>query len=98
MNYKEQLIRQNGFLGLNPKTRFIGYGLKKGRALGTLKEVRDDQIIEMPVAENLMVGVATGLALQGYLSVVFIERMDFLLNALDQIVNHLDKIKQLSKK
>ena len=94
--YKSALAEANNRLGQNIKARFIGYGLHKGRALGTLKEVPLEQIIEMPVAENLMAGMAIGLSLKGYLPVVFIERMDFILNALDAIVNHLDKIKLLS--
>lgn len=96
MTYKEAITAGNAKLAKNPKTRFIGYGLDKGRALGTLKGVLDNQIIEMPVAENLMMGMAIGLALKGYLPVVFIERMDFLMNAMDALVNHLDKIEQIS--
>ena len=96
MSYKEALIRQNTLLGQNTKSRFIGYGLKKGRAMGTLKDVSDEQIIEMPVAENLMIGCAIGLSLKGLLPIVFIERMDFVLNGLDAMVNHLDKAKEIS--
>ena len=96
MNYKEELILANANLALLPSVKFIGYGLQKGRALGTLKDVNEEKIIEMPVAENLMAGFAIGLALQKYLPIVFIERMDFILNALDAIVNHLDKIREKS--
>ena len=96
MSYKEALTDANTKLAGYPRVRFVGYGLKKGRALGTLKNVKDEQIIEMPVAENLMMGFAIGLALQGYLPVVFIERMDFLMNAMDAMVNHLDKIRKIS--
>jgi len=96
MTYKEQITNSNTELAKDPKTRFIGYGLQKGRALGTLNNVPDGQIIEMPVAENLMMGVAIGMALTGLKPVVFIERMDFLMNAMDAIVNHLDKIKDIS--
>lgn len=96
IEYKTALTEANTRLGKNIKTRFIGYGLHKGRALGTLKAVPLGQIIEMPVAENLMAGMAIGLSLKGYLPIVFIERMDFILNALDAIVNHLDKINLLS--
>jgi pyruvate dehydrogenase E1 component beta subunit len=96
LGYKSALSEANTLLGQNIKIRFIGYGLHKGRALGTLKEVALDQIIEMPVAENLMAGMAIGLSLKGYYPVLFIERMDFVLNALDAIVNHLDKIDLLS--
>ena len=97
MSYKDALIRGNTYLASDPKTRFIGYGLMKGRAMGTLKNVPDEQIIEMPVAENLMLGMAIGLALTGLRPVVFIERMDFLMNCMDALVNHLDKIAEISK-
>jgi pyruvate/2-oxoglutarate/acetoin dehydrogenase E1 component len=97
MSYKEALIRGNTYLAADHKVRFIGYGLKKGRAMGTLKNVPEEQIIEMPVAENLMLGMAIGLALTGLRPVVFIERMDFLMNCMDALVNHLDKIKEISK-
>jgi pyruvate/2-oxoglutarate/acetoin dehydrogenase E1 component len=60
------------------------------------KQVPASQIVETPVAENLMIGLAIGMALKGLKPVVFIERMDFILNALDSIVNHLDKIKMIS--
>ena len=96
MSYKDALTDANTKLAGYPRVRFVGYGLKKGRALGTLKNFKDEQIIEMPVAENLMIGFAIGLALQGYLPVVFIERMDFLMNAMDAMVNHLDKIAKIS--
>lgn len=80
----------------DPRACFIGYGIRHGRALGTLRDVPEPQLIEMPVAENLMVGFATGLALMGRRPLVFIERCDFLLHALDAIVNHLDKIAAIS--
>lgn len=96
LTYKEALLQSNTQLATDLKTRFIGYGLQKGRALGTLKEVNIAQIIETPVAENLMLGLAIGLSLKGLRPVVFIERMDFILNALDAIVNHLDKANMIS--
>jgi pyruvate/2-oxoglutarate/acetoin dehydrogenase E1 component len=97
MSYKDALIRANTYLAADPKTRFIGYGLMKGRAMGTLKNVPDEQIIEMPVAENLMLDMAIGMALVGYKPVVFLERMDFLMNCMDALVNHLDKISAISQ-
>ena len=98
MTYKEQLTLAMDNLAADKATRFIGYGVKiGGRALGTLKNVPDAQLIETPVAENLMVGLATGLSLAGLRPVVFIERMDFILNALDAIVNHLGAAKTISR-
>ncbi|QWD13724.1 hypothetical protein G6678_05775 [Polynucleobacter paneuropaeus] len=95
-NYKANLMQANQEIAVDPKILYIGYGLQKGRALGTIRDVSQQQIIEMPVAENLMVGFAVGLALKGYKPIVFIERMDFIMNALDAIVNHLDKIQKKS--
>lgn len=96
MTYKEALTQANSRLAGDKKIRFIGYGVAKGRALGTLKQVSASQIVETPVAENLMIGLAIGMSLKGLKPVVFIERMDFILNALDSIVNHLDKINAIS--
>lgn len=96
--YKESLTAAMLDLATDPLTRFIGYGVKiGGRAHGTLKDVPDAQLIETPVAENLMVGLAIGMSLAGLRPVVFIERFDFILNALDAIVNHLDKIETMSR-
>lgn len=97
MTYREAICAANANLAKDAATRFIGYGLTHGRANGTLNDVDEDQIIEMPIAENLLIGFAIGLALTGYRPIVFIERFDFILNALDAIVNHLDKIHSLSQ-
>src|ERR1700730_8083640 len=97
MNYKKELTAAMDSLAQDPLVRFVGYGISIGKAMGTLKNVAPAQLIEMPVAENLMVGFATGLALKGLKPVVFFERFDFILNALDAIVNHLDKIKTISR-
>lgn len=97
LSYKGELTAAMSFLAEDPKVRFIGYGIKYGRAMGTLKYVPDWKLIETTVAENLMVGLATGMALKGLKPIVFIERFDFILNALDAIVNHLDKIETISR-
>ncbi len=97
LSYKQELKKAMESLAADPLVRFVGYGVKiGGRALGTLNDVSDDRLVEMPVAENLMVGFAIGLSLKGLKPVVFIERMDFWWNAGDAIVNHLDKINQIS--
>lgn len=96
--YREQLTLAMDNLAADKAVRFIGYGVKiGGRALGTLKNVPEDRLIETPVAENLMVGLATGMSLAGLRPLVFIERMDFILNALDAIVNHLGAARKISR-
>jgi pyruvate/2-oxoglutarate/acetoin dehydrogenase E1 component len=97
MKYKDAITMGMELLARNPKTMFFGYNVKYGgMANGTLKNVPENQLFETPVAENLMVAVAIGMSLEGYFPVVYFERFDFILNALDAIVNHLEKIKDMS--
>ena len=41
-------------------------------------------------------GISTGLALNGFIPVTCYPRFDFLILSLNQLVNHLDKIKDMS--
>ncbi len=61
-----------------------------------LDGVPDEQRIEFPVAEELQLGLCTGMAMQGVLTVSIFPRMDFMLRAMDALVNHLDKIPKMS--
>lgn len=97
MKYKDALKQSMEMLAQDKNIIFIGYNICHGsEAYGTLKDIPLSQRLEMPVAENLMIGLATGMSLEGYRPVVFFERQDFMLNALDGIVNHLDKIESMS--
>jgi pyruvate/2-oxoglutarate/acetoin dehydrogenase E1 component len=55
-----------------------------------------DKKIEMPVAENLQLGISTGLAITGFTPISVYPRWNFLLLASDQLVNHLDKISDMT--
>jgi pyruvate dehydrogenase E1 component beta subunit len=94
-NYKEASTSSMTKLG-ELGAVFIGYSLVPGDAMGTLSGVPIAQKIETPIAENLMVGLAIGMSLEGFLPVVYFERHDFMLVAMDAIVNHLDKIQRIS--
>lgn len=97
MSYKTELADAMFDLSQDARTRFIGYGLIRGRAAGSLVDIPDELIIETPVAENLMMGVAIGQSLAGQLPVVYFERFDFVLNAADAIVNHLSAAQYISR-
>ncbi len=56
------------------------------------------QRIELPVCEELQMGMCTGLAMLGYLPVCIYPRIDFMLLAINQLVNHLDKMKEMSNR
>ena len=75
---------------------FIGYNVKFGNAMGTLKNISDEQKLETPVAENLMTGLAIGMSFEGFIPVIYFERHDFMLVAADAIINHIDKIERIS--
>lgn len=55
------------------------------------------QRVELPVAEELQMGMSIGLALQGFLPISVYPRMDFLMLAMNQLVNHLDKLPWMSE-
>lgn len=97
MKYKDELTQAMTTISNDKNVVFIGYNTLYGKAGGTLSEVKESQIIESPVAENLMLGMAVGMSLEGYIPIVYFERFDFILNAMDAIVNHLDKIKNISQ-
>ena len=96
-NYHIEICRAMKALSLNPKTIFLGQQVGVTDFYGTLGGIPLNQRREMPVAEELQTGMAIGLALEGFVPVSIYQRMDFLPRACDQLVNHLDKIKELSQ-
>ena len=50
----------------------------------------------MPVFEDVQMGMATGLALLGFVPITCYPRFDFLILSMNQLVNHLDKIRIMS--
>jgi len=82
----------------DPRVIFLGQAVReKGTAMsGTLKNVPMNRRIEMPVAEEMQLGMSIGLALAGFVPVTFYPRFNFLLLAANQLVNHLDKLPLIS--
>ena len=78
INYKEAMIKSMDELSREGAI-FIGYNVKYGDAIGTLKNVPDNQKLETPVAENLMSGLAIGMSFEGFKPVIYFERHDFCL-------------------
>jgi len=97
MTYKQALTDEMTRLGKCRAVRFLGYNVKYGsRFYGTLAKVPRSRCIETPVAENLIMGLAMGMSLEGYKPIVCFERMDFMLVAADSIINHLSALPKLS--
>lgn len=87
------------WLAIQPKTIFIGQNIcyPDSQFYSSLTDIPLDKKIEMPVAEELQMGITLGLALEGYIPISIYPRIDFLLLALNQLVNHVDKIEAMSK-
>lgn len=73
---------------------FLGQGVAvNGTTMSaTFADVPTDMLLEMPVAEELQMGMSIGMALQGLLPVCVFPRWNFVLRAADQLVNHLDRL------
>lgn len=98
MNYKEEVFKGMELLNSHPKTIFMGQAIEyKGTALThQVKNFPPEKLLELPVAEELQAGIALGLALEGYIPVSMYPRMNFIILAMNQIVNHLDKWEAMS--
>lgn len=98
MKYFEELSRAMEMLARDERTIFLGQAVAcAGTAMtNTLKNVPREKLLEMPVTEEMQMGMTTGLALQGHVPVSFFPRWNFLLLATNQIVNHLDKLPMIS--
>ena len=98
MNYKEEVFKGMEILNSHPKTIFMGQAVEyKGTALThQVKNFPPEKLLELPVAEELQAGIALGLALEGYIPVSLYPRMNFIILAMNQVVNHLDKWEAMS--
>ena len=86
-------------LAADPRVVFLGQNVVyDGNVMfKDLEGVPMDRRLELPVAEEMQMGMSIGLALQGYVPVSVYPRMDFLLLAMNQLVNHLDKLEAMSR-
>lgn len=93
MSYFQSLCDSMNMLADVPNTVFMGQGMWSGTTMSaTLNGVPDHKKLEMPVAEDLQMGMAIGMALDGLLPICIFPRWNFLLCAANQLVNHLDRL------
>lgn len=100
MTYRESIIAAMNWLGTKSDTLFVGQTvLAGGSYLGaTLEAVPESKRVEWPVAEEMQLGASLGMALADDICVISLyPRMDFLLLAMNQLVNHVDKIGVMSE-
>ena len=96
--YFDELKRAMEWLSLQDDTLFLGQAVEyPGTAMfNTLKDIPSDRRIELPVAEEMQMGMSIGLAMDNYVPVTIFPRWNFLLLAVNQLVNHLDRMNKIS--
>jgi len=99
MKYKDEIIRSMEWLGEKEDTIFIGQSVKySGNAIyNTLKTLPEEKRIELPVFEEIQMGMSTGMALDGLVPICCFPRFDFILRCMDALVNHLDKMQHMTE-
>lgn len=98
MKYFDELKKSMDWLAEKNDTLFLGQAVEyAGTAMtNTLKDVKSEKLLEMPVNEDMQMGISIGMALNNTVPISIFPRWNFLLLASNQIVNHLDKIKIMS--
>ena len=80
-------------MALDPKVYLMGLGVPDpkgifGTTLGLAEKYGPNRVMDMPISENGMTGVAIGSALVGMRPIMTHQRTDFFLLALDQLINN----------
>ena len=97
ISYKEALREAHNLMMAKDERVFVmGEGVDDpggvfGSTVGLCHEFGKDRVIDIPLAENGMTGVAIGAAIAGMKPIFVHMRMDFLPMCMDQIINHAAK-------
>ncbi len=96
--YREELTKAMTWLGEKEDTIFLGQTVcYPGNSMfKTLEGVPIEKRVELPVAEELQMGMSLGMALTRKTVISIYPRFDFLLLAVNQLVNHLDKLEDFT--
>ncbi|TAN42100.1 MAG: alpha-ketoacid dehydrogenase subunit beta [Nitrospirae bacterium] len=83
-------------LEMDPNVFLIGEGIDDpggvfGTTVGLKEKFGKDRVMDSPIAENGMTGIAMGAAITGMRPVFIHMRVDFLPMCMDQIINHAAK-------
>lgn len=62
---------------------------------GLLSEFGEERVLDTPISENTIIGVAIGAAMGGLRPIAELMTVNFALLAMDQIVNHMAKLRSM---
>lgn len=99
-NYTDEIIKSMNFLSSKKETIFLGQSVSyPGNLLyKTLKQIKPKKKIELPVFEEVQLGMSLGMSLNGMLPITCFPRFDFLICGMNQLVNHCDKLELITMK
>ena len=97
--YSKEIIKSMKFLESKKNSIFLGQSvIFPGNLLyKTLKNVSNKKKVELPVFEEVQMGMSIGMALNGMFPITCYPRFDFLMCAMNQLINHADKINYITK-
>ncbi|MBF0387000.1 MAG: hypothetical protein HQL20_04005 [Candidatus Omnitrophica bacterium] len=98
MKYFDELKRTMEWLAQKPDTLFVGQtaGVPGTFMFQTLRDVPPEKALEFPVNESFQMQFSLGLALEGYVPISVYPRQNFLLLALGDMSNMIDKLNAMS--
>ena len=93
LEFAREVNRAMRWLAEDPRTMFVGQSVRyDGAAIyASFDGIPMEQRLEMPVIEDFQLGFCIGLALIGKIPICVYPRLDFMLLAMNQLVNHLDR-------
>ena len=98
--YFSEIIRGTKYWSEHKDTLFLGQSIAyKGNVLFNTLETANVPMkkrLELPVMEEVQMGMSTGLAIEGFIPISLFPRFDFLLCAMNQMITHLDKLPLMS--
>ncbi len=96
--YFEEISKAMNWLASQNGSIFMGQSVAvPGTAMrNTLVNVEQNKLIELPVDEDFQLGLSIGYALNGFTPISIFPRWNFLIVATNQLINHLDKLKDLN--
>jgi len=96
--YLNELRKAMKWLGQRD-TVFLGQTVEYNGSpmYASLEDVDMSKRIEMPVAEELQMGMSLGMSLEGVIPISIFPRIDFLICATNQLVNHVNHCESMSK-
>jgi len=98
MKYFDELKRTMEWLAERPKTLFVGQTVAGPGTFmyQTLRDVPQDKTHEMPINESFQMQFTLGLALAGYVPISVYPRQNFLMLAMADMLNMIDKVPAIS--